>query len=342
MFLRILLFLVVAAAVAAGLAFADFRTALETPVDLSAVEGDTFSIESGWSAKRIGNELARRNIIEKPHWFYLNARLEKKAGAIKKGEYELTPEMTGGSLLDLFVEGQSKLYTFSVIEGHAFKQLLERLSAAEHLQSTLQGTPNGDAERQKIMAMIGKPELHFEGQFFSDTYSFPKNTTDIDFLKRAHQALEKVLDEEWQNRAPDLPYKTPYEALIMASIIEKETAVSSERPRIAGVFVSRLRKRMRLQTDPTVIYGMGDNYDGNIRRSDLKRDTPYNTYTRGGLPPTPISMVGREAIHAALHPESTTALYFVAKGDGTHQFSDTLEQHNEAVRVYQLKRPKKK
>ena len=150
--------------------------------------------------------------------------------------------------------------------------------------------------------------------------------------------MDRVLTEEWEGRAENLPLNTPYEALILASIVEKETAVAAERPLIAGVFLSRLNKKMRLQTDPTVIYGMGDNYDGNIRRRDLTTDTPYNTYTRAGLPPTPIAMVGREAIHAVMHPESTTALYFVARGDGSHQFSDTLEQHNAAVRKYQLKR----
>ncbi len=332
MIFRFFLTVVVIAAVAAGLAYADYQAFLEEPVQLGE-ETQSFTVESGWSAKRTAQELASREIISKPMWFYLHARLEKKAGSIKTGEFELRPEMTSASLLDLFVEGQAKLYSHIIIEGSTFKQVREKLAADPQLSMTLLEVPS-----EKIMGLLGKEGEHPEGQFFADTYRFPKNFTDQDFLRRSHQVLMKVLDEEWANRAPDLPYKTPYEALIMASIIEKETAVAAERPLIAGVFVSRLRKGMRLQTDPTVIYGIGDAYDGNIRRSDLKRDTPYNTYTRGGLPPTPISMVGREAINAALNPQQTTALYFVSRGDGTHKFSDTLEQHNAAVRKYQLKR----
>ena len=188
------------------------------------------------------------------------------------------------------------------------------------------------------MAKLGLAEQHPEGLFFSDTYAFPRNTTDLEYLQRANELLQSVLKEEWEQRDEGLPFESAYEALILASIVEKETAVPEERPLIAGVFVSRLRKNMRLQTDPTVIYGMGEAYDGNIRRKDLTTDTPYNTYTRGGLPPTPISMVGRDAINAVMRPESTTALYFVSRGDGTHQFSETIDQHNAAVRKYQLKR----
>jgi len=184
---------------------------------------------------------------------------------------------------------------------------------------------------EQIMDALELSGQHPEGLFFSDTYQFPKNTSDIEFLARANKLLDKVLTEEWEQRAPDLPLKNPYEALILASIVEKETAAPEERPLIAGVFLSRINKRMRLQTDPTVIYGIGDSYDGNIRRRDLTTDTPYNTYTRGGLPPTPISMVGREAIHAVLNPQSTTALYFVARhdGSGTHKLLlvNLVERH---------------
>lgn len=188
------------------------------------------------------------------------------------------------------------------------------------------------------MELLGFPGLHPEGQFFADTYAFPKGTSDLDYLRRAKKNLDTVLAEEWAMRADALPLNDPYEALILASIVEKETAVVAERPLIAGVFLSRIEKNMRLQTDPTVIYGIGDSYDGNIRRKDLNTDTPYNTYTRAGLPPTPIAMVGREAIRAVTRPDTTTALYFVARGDGSHQFSDTLAEHNAAVRKYQLKR----
>lgn len=187
------------------------------------------------------------------------------------------------------------------------------------------------------MLKLDLAEIHHEGQFLPDTYLFPKQLTDIEFLKRAHSSLQKVLKEEWANRATGLLYKNSYEALIMASIVEKETGQASERDQIAGVFLRRLEKRMRLQTDPTVIYGMGDKYKGNIRKRDLLRDTPYNTYRRRGLPPTPIAIPGRDAIYAALHPAEGNALYFVARGDGSHQFSATLKEHNKAVIKYQLK-----
>ncbi len=189
------------------------------------------------------------------------------------------------------------------------------------------------------MAAIGKPELHAEGWFLPETYYFPTGTTDVEFLHRAHQQMVEALDSVWKNKADNLPYKDPYEVLIMASIIEKETGIAEERPQIAGVFVRRLNKGMRLQTDPTVIYGLGDKFDGNLRRKDLRTDTPYNTYTRFGLPPTPIALASRESLEAAVHPADGKSLYFVATGqDGRHVFSSNLKDHNNAVRRYQLKR----
>ena len=338
--IAVLLCLVVAG-IAGFLGWRDYNQYLAAPINLAgaaSTDSDTagsvsFTIERGWSAKRVGNELLEAGIIDKPHWFDLYARLSEKAAAIKTGEYVLSGEMTVPDLFDTFQQGQTRQYTHTVIEGDNWKQLMSRLAQSDKLVHTLENP--GVAE---LMKAIGHEGLHPEGQFFADTYAFPKNTTDVEYLKRAKNMLDKVLAEEWANRAEGLPLETPYEALILASIVEKETAVAEERPLIAQVFLSRLIKRMRLQTDPTVIYGMGDSFDGNIRRKDLTTDTPYNTYTRGGLPPTPISMVGREAIHAVLHPAETTALYFVARGDGTHQFSDTNEQHNAAVRKYQLKR----
>ncbi len=336
-FLTFLFVCIVIAAAALGYGYYDYRSAMQSFIKPSvALQDNLFAVKPGWSAKRTANELAAQDIIEKPHWLYLHARLQPhltgKAVSIKSGEYELPEQATVEELFELLQTGQSKQYTHTVIEGFTSRQVVSGL--ADNVSLT---TTDAAADPASIMAALGKPDLHPEGQFFADTYSFPRDTTDLDFLKRAHQRLVQVLEEEWQKRDPDLPYKNSYEALIMASIIEKETAVSAERPKIAGVFVSRMRKGMRLQTDPTVIYGIGDSYDGNIRRSDLRRDTPYNTYTRGGLPPTPIANVGREAIHAALHPENTTALYFVSKGDGTHYFSETNEEHNAAVRKYQLK-----
>lgn len=336
----VVLLCLVVAGIAGLLGWRDYNRYLETPVNLagaSATDGAngsvSFTIERGWSAKRVGNELLKAGIIDKPHWFDLYARLSEKAAGIKTGEYVLSGEMTVPDLFDTFQQGQTRQYTHTIIEGDNWKQVMSRLAQSSNLVHTLD---NPDVA--ELMKAIGHEGLHPEGQFFADTYAFPKNTTDVEYLKRAKATLDKVLAEEWANREKGLPLETPYEALILASIVEKETAVAEERPLIAQVFLSRLIKRMRLQTDPTVIYGMGDSFDGNIRRKDLTTDTPYNTYTRGGLPPTPISMVGREAIHAVLHPAPTTALYFVARGDGTHQFSDTNEQHNAAVRKYQLKR----
>ena len=192
----------------------------------------------------------------------------------------------------------------------------------------------------EVMKLVGKGEKHAEGWFFPDTFYFDRGTTDVVLLKRSYDIMQAKLESAWANRASGLPYKNSYEALIMASIIEKETGKASERPMIAGVFINRLRIGMRLQTDPTVIYGMGDNYKGNIRRKDLTTDTIYNTYTRDGLPPTPIAMPGLASIEAALNPEKTKALYFVGKGDGSHAFSNSLVEHNRAVAKYQLKRKK--
>ena len=320
--------------VAAGLVYADYQDTLGKPIAFTEQQR-SFTVEKGWSSKRVANELESSGLITKPHWFYLYARLSEKGVRIKSGEYSIVGNPTIPELIDVFVDGQTIQYSGNIIEGSTFKQIKQRLANNEDLVQTI-----NDMSDDQIMDAVGLPGQHPEGLFFSDTYQFPKNTTDIDFLKRANALLQKVLTEEWDNRDPDIPIRTPYEALILASIVEKETAAPEERPLIAGVFMSRLRINMRLQTDPTVIYGMGDAYDGNIRRKDLTTDTPYNTYTRAGLPPTPISMVGREAIHAVMHPEATTALYFVARADGTgrHQFSDTIEQHNAAVRKYQLKR----
>ena len=213
--------------------------------------------------------------------------------------------------------------------------MLQAIHATNLLEHTLHVY-----EPENIMLELGQADKVAEGLFFPDTYNFPKGTTDKAFLRRAYQRLHDVLDQEWQTRSENLPYKTPYEALIMASIIEKETGLASERSTIAGVFVRRLNKKMKLQTDPTVIYAMGKQFNGNIRKKDLSIDSPYNTYRYKGLPPSPIALVGRDAIHAALHPEPGKALYFVAKGDGSHYFSETLVEHNRAVAKYQLNKRK--
>ena len=333
-FLVLCFFGLIATAVAAGWAWNDYTRSVSAPV---AIESPvTFVVEPGWSARRVAQDLRSKGLINKAHWFEFEARRSGKAAGIRAGEYTIEPGTTVSGLLDVFNQGRTRQYSHSVIEGSNFREILTRVAAADNVTATVDASSSFDERGAAVMAAIGHPELHPEGQFFADTYSFPANTSDIDFLARAKRTLDEVLAEEWAGRAPDLPLKTPYEALILASIVEKETAVAAERPLIAGVFMSRLNRNMRLQTDPTVIYGIGESFDGDIRRSDLTTDTPYNTYTRAGLPPTPIAMVGREAIHAVLHPESTTKLYFVAKGDGTHQFSETLDEHNAAVRKYQL------
>jgi len=231
------------------------------------------------------------------------------------------------------VSGAVIQHQLTIVEGWTFRQLMVAIKEHEAIRQTLEGLSD-----EEIMARLGKPDLHPEGQFAPDTYRFSRSTSDLEFLRRAHRILQDWLEQEWNQRAQSLPYQSPYEALTMASIIEKETGLESEREAIAGAFVRRLERKMRLQTDPTVIYGMGDRYNGNIRRADLRRDTRYNTYTRHGLPPTPIALPGLAALKAALHPASGSALYFVAKGDGSHQFSDTLDEHLAAVRRYQLKR----
>ncbi len=327
---RFLLLVIGAAVVVAGFAYADYRSFLEEPLAVPE-EARTFVVKRGWSAERIAGELESNGIIAKRHWLDVYLRLSGKASAMKSGEFRLPAALTVPELVSTLVSGRSLQYSQVIVEGSTFRQLRRRLQKNDKLTQTLKGLSD-----EVLMRQIGAEGEHPEGRFFADTYRFPRGTTDLAFLKRAHRTMQRVLDQEWADRAPDLPIKTPYDALILASIVEKETAVVAERPLIAGVFHSRLKLGMRLQTDPTVIYGIGEAYDGDIRRSDLTTDTPYNTYTRHGLPPTPIAMVGREALHAVLHPDATTSLYFVARGDGTHQFSETLEAHNAAVRKYQL------
>lgn len=300
-------------------------------------EDTVFLIKSGSNIKSIAQDLARREIIEDPWLFILLAKLKGVETRVRAGEYGIEAGQTPADLLQTFTEGSSIQYSFTVIEGWTFRQMLAALAQDPIIEHSVDGKT--DAE---IMTLIGAPGQHPEGMFFPDTYRFPKGTSDVDFLRRAYQVMQKHLAREWGQRDPDLPLETSYEALILASIIEKETAVGFERPMIAGVFTQRLKRNMRLQTDPTIIYGLGDSFDGDIRFRDLKKDTPYNTYLHAGLTPTPIALPGLDSIRAALHPAQTDALYFVSRGDGTHQFSATLEEHNAAVNRYQLKGRKKK
>ena len=324
----------IVASLAVGWFWQALNSFSSTPISISQSSMD-FVVAPGSSLTLVANQLERQSIISDASQFLWMIRLDGAEKSIKAGEYELSQGMTPKDLFALFISGKVKQYSFTIVEGWTFKQLLEVLSANEHLQHTLQNKTT-----EKVMTALGLPGQHPEGRFLPDTYHFPSGSTDKAFLLRAHQAMQHALQEEWQQRMQDLPYENDYQALIMASIVEKETAVASEREEIAGVFVQRLKKRMRLQTDPTVIYGMGEAYDGNIRKKDLKKDTPYNTYRRRGLPPTPIALPGRASIRAALNPADTKALYFVARGDGSHHFSETITEHNKAVRKYQIKQRK--
>ena len=263
----------------------------------------------------------------------LYVRWHAVGGRVRSGEYALDAHQNLLDALDLFLSGRTIVHELRIVEGWTFAQALQAVRANPMIRQTL-----ADTKPDAIMAALGQPGQHPEGRFFPDTYRFPKETSDLTLLRQAYAAMQKALAEEWAQRAPDLPYATPDEALTMASIVEKETGVAAERAQIAGVFVRRLRLGMRLQTDPTVIYGLGERFDGNIRIVDLRTDTPYTTYTRNGLPPTPISLPGRAALHAALHPDDGQALFFVSRGDGTHVFSATLAEHQAAVRRYQLKK----
>ena len=239
--------------------------------------------------------------------------------------------MTALQLLDNMVRGKVVQYSLTLVEGWTFKQMMAAINAHPSITHTLTGLTNS-----QLMTQLGWADQHPEGHFYPDTYSFSRGFSDVAFLQRAHRMMVQRLASEWRQRDTTVPYKTPYDALIMASIVERETGAAEERAQIAGVFVRRLKIGMALATDPTVIYGIGASFDGNLRKRDLQTDTPYNTYLRRGLPPTPIAMPGGDAIHAALHPASGKTLYFVARGNGTHYFSETLQEHNNAVRKYQL------
>ena len=307
----------------------------KTPLNLSP-QAQEISIKPKSSLKSIANQLVEQKVIASALPFVILAKIMQKESELQAGDYTVNKNVSPYQLMLSLNHGKSTQGSITFIEGKTFKQMRARLAKNDAVRSTI--TDLTDAE---VMRVVGNGEKHAEGWFFPDTFYFDRNTADTVLLKRAYDIMNTKLDEAWANRMHNLPYKNKYEALIMASIIEKETGKASERPMIAGVFINRLRIGMRLQTDPTVIYGMGDKYNGNIRRKDLTADTPYNTYTRDGLPPTPIAMPGLAAIQAALNPEKTKALYFVGKGDGSHQFSSNLVDHNRAVAKYQLKRKSK-
>ena len=289
-----------------------------------------YVIPAGTSLNRLAHDLQRRGMIEHPRFFILLGRQLGVARRLQAGEYILRHGMTPRTLLELLAEGKVIQHELTLIEGETFRELMQRVQSHPVIEVTLAGLDDTG-----IMAQLGHPDEHPEGRFLPDTYFFPRGTTDLAFLERAYAAMTATLEQAWADREDDLPLKTPYEALILASIVEKETGQPDERPQIAGVFVRRLQKGMMLQTDPTVIYGLGESFDGNLRRRDLRTDTPYNTYTRHGLPPTPIAMPGSDAIHAVLHPAQGKSLYFVSMGKGRHYFSSTLKEHNLAVDKFQ-------
>ena len=290
-------------------------------------------VVSGQSARGIAEKLSSSGVQTPWVLLYGWFRVSGQSRDIKAGSYEFAPGTTPRGLLSKMVRGEQAFRSITLLEGWNHRQVFELVRSSPELEQDLGGLSSAD-----IMALIGYPGRHPEGRFFPDTYRVAKRAKASSVLRQAAQAMEKRVAEAWAQRDSTVPLRTPDEALILASIIEKETGLESDRQRIGGVFSNRLRIGMRLQTDPTVIYGLGERFDGNLRRDDLQSDTPYNTYTRAGLPPTPIAMPGAASLRAAVQPGATNAIYFVARGDGSSQFSATLEEHNAAVRRYILRR----
>ncbi|WP_296444286.1 endolytic transglycosylase MltG [Rhodoferax sp. UBA5149] len=295
-----------------------------------SAESVDLSVDPGTSVRGVAQAVCDAGVQVNPALLYWWFRLSGDARQIKAGSYEIERGVSPRKLLRKLVRGEESLRAVTLVEGWNFTQVRAALLKAEQLKPDTQGlTPD------LIMSSLGKPGVHPEGRFFPDTYNYAKGSSDLAVLKRAMRAMDKRLETAWSQRQPDTPLKTPEQALILASIVEKETGRASDRPLIAAVFSNRLRIGMMLQTDPTVIYGLGEKFDGNLRRIDLQTDTPWNTYTRIGLPPTPIAMPGKSALLAAVQPAPSKALYFVSRGDGTSQFSASLEEHNRAVNKYQ-------
>lgn len=304
------------------------RQYLDSPLALPD-EPVVVDIEPGRSLQQLVNQLSTQGYLAWPRAMVLWARWHGFDRRLRSGEYALTAKLTPRTLMQLLMSGRVVQYPITFVEGWTVKQALASLWQQDKITPVLTDLPDED-----ILAALETDLPALEGSLFPDTYFYTKGTTDLAILRRANQRLAQVLEEEWQQRAVGLPYQSPWQALIMASIIERESGYQAEKQDIAGVFVRRLQSGMRLQSDPTVIYGMGDSYDGVIYRSDLNTTTAYNTYRINGLPPTPIALAGRDSIHASLQPGEGSALYFVSRGDGSHQFSDTLEEHNAAVQRF--------
>ena len=326
--------LIVLAILAAGAAVG-VRSLAKSALDFggsASPAGVEFEIRPGSSVRSIGRTLVAAGVPLEPWQLELIARVDGKASLLKAGTYQIRSGITLRELVDKLARGDVVTMEVRLLEGWTFKQIRKALADAPYIRREAAALSDMD-----ILRAVGASESHPEGLFFPDTYIFARGTSDLVILKLAYQAMQKELLAAWNARAAAIPFKTPYQALILASIIEKETGKAEERSLVGAVFVNRLRLGMRLQTDPTVIYGLGERFDGNLRKRDLTGDTPYNTYTRAGLPPTPIAMPGRASILAALKPAASNALYFVARGDGSSEFSRTLEEHNRAVAKYQLR-----
>jgi UPF0755 protein len=325
----LLMVLSVLAAVTAGWFY--WQDWIQKPLPIPQ-SGIYITLEKGQTLGHVLQQLSQQKVMQysKPLRWYAQFTQQTK---VHQGEYFLQSGITPLGLLEKLNQGDVVLYQITFLEGWTIKQVLASLQNKDKIK-----VDTKQLSTEQIAKKLGIENGELEGWIFPDTYSFSRNTSDLELLQQAYNKMRQSLDEKWQTRAENLPYKTPYEALIMASIVEKETGNAGERAQIAGVFVRRLQQGIRLQTDPTVIYGMGDAYKGNIRRRDLKNPTAYNTYLITGLPPTPIAIPSLASIEAALHPAAGNALYFVAKGDGTSEFSATLQEHNNAVRRYQLKR----
>lgn len=313
---------------ALGMAAAGFWW-LNQPMDTRQVTLD-LSIEPGTSPKSIAQAVVAAGAQTSPTLLYAWFRVSGQSRQMRAGSYEMAPGTTPQRLLNMLVRGEESLRTVTIVEGWNWRQVRQALAKAESLKPDSRVLSD-----EALMAQLGRPGVAPEGRFYPDTYAYAKGSSDLAVLQRALKAMDKHVQQAWALRQPDASLKSPEEALILASIVEKETGKGSDRPLISGVFNNRLRIGMRLQTDPTVIYGLGEAFDGNLRRVHLSTDTPWNTYTRAGLPPTPIAMPGKSALMAAVQPAKTAAIYFVAKGDGSSHFSATLDEHNRAVNRYQ-------
>lgn len=325
--MRKLLFLLLFTMFAGAGGFAYWSTRPLTPVTAAAVD---FTITPGSGVRSSVEQIAAAGVPADPWLLELLARATGKSARMKAGSYTLKPGTTPMRLIEQLVRGEFAQESLAVIEGWTFAQMRRAIAAHPALKHD-----TAQLSETELLAKVAPETKTAEGWFFPDTYRFAKNSSDLQVYRQAHVLMLKKLDESWRTRAADLPYETPYQALIMASIVEKETGRRAERGQIAGVFVNRLKRGMLLQTDPTVIYGMGERYQGQIRKRDLQTDTPFNTYTRAGLPPTPIALPGAASLQAALNPVKGTALYFVSRGDGSSHFSDNLTDHNRAVNQYQ-------